>query len=123
MFFFKRQSELVQESRELSVQERRNKRILYTYPVDMIIGESRTQGLAQTLSAGGIYIASPFGLPLNTLVHLRIGTENRYRFIQAYGSVVYTQTGHGMGIKFVRVSPEDQNKIQSIIDNSGSHEV
>ena len=123
MIFFKRQSEPAPDSPELSVQERRNKRILYTYPVDMIIGESRTQGLAQTLSVGGIYIAAPFELPLNTLVHLRIGTENRYRFIQAYGSVVYTQTGHGMGIKFVRISSEDQKKIQSIIHKSGSHEV
>ena len=123
MFFYKRQSEPAPISTEPAVQERRNKRILYTYPVDMIIGESRTQGLAQTLSVGGIYIASPFGLPLNTLVHLRIGTENHYRFIEAYGSVVYTQTGHGMGIKFVRVSSEDQKKIQSIIDKSDSHEV
>jgi len=123
MFFYKRQSEPAPISTEPAVQERRNKRILYTYPVDMIIGESRTQALAQTLSVGGIYIASPFQLPLNTLVHLRIGTENYYRFIEAYGSVVYTQTGHGMGIKFVRVSSEDQKKIQSIIDKSDSHEV
>ena len=123
MFFFKRQKESPPDSADPSVQKRKNKRILYTYPVDLIIGENRTQRSARTLSIGGIYIAAPFELPLNTLIHLRIGTESRYRFIEAYGSVVYTQSGHGMGLKFVRISPEEQKKIQAIIDKSWSQEV
>ena len=122
MFFFKRQKESKSDSNK-SVQKRKHKRILYNYPVDLIIGENRTQRSAQTLSVGGIYIAAPFELPLNTLIHLRIGTESRYRFIEAYGSVVYNQSGHGMGIKFVRISPEDNKKIQAIIDKSWSQEV
>ncbi len=122
MFFSKRKGES-SESQSDGVQKRKHKRILYSYPVDMIIGEKRTRRSARTLSAGGVYIAAPFELPLETLIHLRIGTESRYRFIEAYGSVVYNQSGHGIGIKFVRISPEDQKKIQAIIDKSSSQEV
>ena len=122
MFFFKRKGEPA-ESQSDGVQKRKHKRILYNYPVEMIIGEKRTQRSARTLSVGGLYIAAPFELPLETLIHLRIGTESRYRFIEAYGSVVYNQSGHGMGIKFVRISPEDQKKIQAIIEKSWSQEV
>ena len=122
MFFFKKKRD-ASESQTDWVQKRKNKRILYSYPVEMVIGEKRTQRSARTLSAGGLYIAAPFELPLETLVHLRIGTESRYRFIEAYGSVVYNQSGHGMGIKFIRISPEDQKKIQAIIDKSWSQEV
>ena len=107
----------------MGFQKRKQKRILYSYPVEMIIGEKRTQGSARTLSTGGLYVVAPFELPLETLIHLRIGTESRYRFIKAYGSVVYNQSGHGMGIKFVRISPEDQKKIQAIIEKSRSQEV
>ena len=121
MFFFKRKGEPAES--QSGVQKRKHKRILYSYPVEMIIGEKRTQRSARTLSAGGLYIAAPFELPLETLIHLRIGTESRYRFIEAYGCVVYNQSGHGMGIKFVRISPEDQKKIQAIIDKSWSQEV
>jgi len=120
--FFKRKSEL-SESQSNGIQKRKHKRILYSYPVEMIIGEKRTQRSARTLSAGGLYIAAPFELPLETLIHLRIGTESRYRFIEAYGSVVYNQSGHGMGVKFVRINPDDQKKIQAIIDKSWSQEV
>ena len=122
MFFFKRKNER-SESQSSGIQKRKHKRILYSYPVEMIIGEKRTQRSAQTLSAGGLYIAAPFELPLDTLIHLRISTESRYRFIDAYGSVVYNQSGYGMGIKFIRISPEDQKKIQAIIDKSWSQEV
>lgn len=122
MFFFKRKDEL-SESQASDIQKRKHKRILYSYPVEVIIGERRMQRFARTLSAGGLYIATPFELPLDTLIHLRIGTESQYRFIEAYGSVVYNQRGHGMGIKFVRISPEDQQKIQAIIDKSWSQEV
>jgi hypothetical protein len=123
MFFFKRKGDPTESQSQDGVQKRKHKRILYSYPVEMIIGEKRTQRSARTLSAGGLYIAAPFELPLETLIHLRIGTESRYRFIEAYGSVVYNQSGHGMGIKFVRISPEDQKKIQAIIDKSWSQEV
>lgn len=123
MFFFKRKNESPPDSPGGSAQRRKHKRILYNYPVDMIIGEKRTQRFARTLSVGGLYVAAPFELPLDTLIHLRIGTENRYRFIDAYGSVVYSQAGKGMGIKFIRISPEDQKKIQLIIEKSWSQEV
>ena len=122
MSFFKRKSE-PSESQSTGTQKREHKRILYSYPVEMIVGENRTRRSARTLSAGGVYVVAPFELPLETLVHLRIGTESRYRFIEAYGSVVYNQSGHGMGIKFVRISPEDQKKIQAIIEKSWSREV
>src|SRR5262245_38610893 len=112
-----------QNPNPMGFQKRRQKRILYSYPVDMIIGEKRTQGSARTLSPGGLYVVAPFELPLETLIHLRIGTESRYRFIEAYGSVVYNQSGYGMGIKYVRISSEDQQKIQTIIDKSWSQEV
>ena len=123
MFFFKRKGDPTESQSQDGVQKRKHKRILYSYPVEMIIGEKHTQRSARTLSAGGLYIAAPFELPPETLIHLRIGTESRYRFIEAYGSVVYNQSGHGMGIKFVRISPEDQKKIQAIIDKSWSQEV
>ena len=69
MFFFKRKGE-PSESQSDGVQKRKHKRILYSYPVEMIIGEKRTQRSARTLSAGGLYIAAPFELPLETLIHL-----------------------------------------------------
>jgi hypothetical protein len=122
MFFLKRNKQKP-KSQPDGTQKRKHKRILYTYPVDMIVGDNRTQRSARTLSVGGLYIAAPFELPPDTLVHLRIGTENRYRFIEAYGSVVYNESGHGMGIKFVRISPEDRKKIQAIIEKSWSQEV
>lgn len=122
MFFFKRKNES-SESESDGIQRRKHKRILYTYPVEMIIGEKRTQRSARTLSAGGLYIAAPFELPRDTLIYLRIGTESRYRFIEAYGSVVYNQHGQGMGVKFVRISPEEQKKIQAIVDRGWSQEV
>lgn len=122
MFFLKRNSKKPQSQSD-GTQRRKHKRILYTYPVDMIVGENRSQRSARTLSAGGLYLAAPFELPLDTVVHLRIGTENRHRFIEAYGIVVYNESGQGMGIKFVRISPEDRKKVQAIIEKSWSQEV
>lgn len=89
----------------------------------MIVGQKRFQRSTLTLSAGGLYVVSPLELPPETIVHLRIGTGNRGRFVHAHGSVVYTNSGKGMGIKFVHISPEDQKRLQAIIDKGWWQEI
>ncbi len=121
MFFFKRKQD--SEGRLGEPSRRQHKRILYDFPVYMIVGQKHFQRYSKTLSPGGLYVATSFELPLDTLLHLRIGTENRYRFIEASGSVLYNHTGIGMGIRFVRLSPEDKRKILAIIEKSWSQEV
>lgn len=122
MFFFKRKQDSRNPPGE-QASKRQHKRILYDYPVYMIVGQKHFQRHSKTLSPGGLYVATSFDLPVDTLVHLRIGTENRYRFIDASGCVLYNHSGLGMGIKFVHLSPEDKRKIQTIIEKSWSQEV
>ena len=119
MFFFKKNP----FSEVESFTRRKHKRILYQYPVDMIVGQKQFQRSSLTLSAGGLYVVALFELPPETIVQLRIGTENRGRFINAHGSVAYTNSGKGMGIKFVNISPEDQKRVQGIIDKGWWREV
>jgi hypothetical protein len=117
MLFFKKKEHFNGVSR------RKHRRVLCDYPVEVIVGQKPFQLFARTISVGGLYITAPFELPLNTVVRLRIASEKGKPFIEAHGSVVYSQSGRGMGVKFVKITPEDQMRLQSIIEKSWWQEI
>jgi uncharacterized protein (TIGR02266 family) len=72
---------------------------------------------------GGLFIKTDNPLPLETPVLLKITLPNMEEPIEAQGAVVLTcpkaEKGYfsrGMGIRFVTISPEDSEKILSILE-------
>jgi hypothetical protein len=102
---------------------RKHKRILYNFPVDLIVGPKHFERFSRTLSAGGLYLAASQTLATETVVDLRIGTEGPKNYIRALGSVVYAHTGEGMGIKFIELSREDRDQIQALIEKGWWQEI
>jgi len=73
---------------------------------------------------GGVFIKTDTPLPLETPVLLKISLPDMAEPIEAQGAVVLSspraEKGYfskGMGIKFVTISPEDLEKILSIVES------
>lgn len=78
------------------------------------------------LSEGGIFVKTSKKLPLNATIHLRFYLPNSDRLIEATGRVAWVNTdagsspGPGIGIQFVKLSPESLSIIQEFIRGLGS---
>jgi c-di-GMP-binding flagellar brake protein YcgR len=101
-----------------NAQRRKDKRINSSHLVDYSTGPVEFSKLSKTLSAGGIYIATPLPLPIDTKIFMRIHFDQQAEeCINVEGVVRYVQPKRGMGIKFLNLSAEDRKRIQTRVEN------
>jgi PilZ domain len=76
---------------------------------------SRTsfQGRTAEIAAKGCYVEMLRPLPVNSVFQLRISRDTRT--FETWGRAAYTQTGLGMGVAFLKTSPEQVKLIESWI--------
>ncbi len=110
-------------SKAETAEKRRNRRICYRCPVDFAVGHEKFERFSRTLSRGGLYIATPYDFPPKTIIHMRIAIGNNGKSIPAQGSVIYNISGQGIGVKFLQIRPEDQRKLEAIVEKSWWQEV
>jgi|SRR5437660_7469847 len=96
--------------------ERQHPRVSVGLPVEMRCLTESFARRAQTanLSFGGCYVEMM--QPLQPHVHLEVTLWINGEKLRAWAEVVSNHRGVGNGIKFVRVSREDQEKLQAYID-------
>ncbi len=99
-------------------QRRKDKRINSSHLVDYSTGPMEFSRVSKTLSAGGIFIATPQTLPVDTKIYMRIHFDQMAEeYIQVEGVVRYVQPKRGMGIKFINLSEDDRKLIQARVES------
>jgi hypothetical protein len=103
--------------KETSESDRRNnKRIMFIKDVEVLgLGFRRSSDL----STGGIYIETVSTFPVGSLLDLRFKLqETDDRVIQVQAKVLYEHVGMGIGLGFVNLSPEDQERIKTLVERN-----
>ena len=72
------------------------------------------------LSVGGLFVEALTPPEPGTLIHLQFSVAEGGDPITVSGQVCYTQSGIGMGIRFLNLKPKDQATIQILIDPLGT---
>ncbi len=93
------------ESEEISPDERRQfdrSRLI----VDVHFEGVEATGVASTkdMSLGGLYLSTQTEIPIGTTLVLRIPLSGEHVVVKA--DVVYSNPGHGVGVRFHRLSDE-----------------
>jgi hypothetical protein len=106
-------TELVEEdeSDEISPDERRQfdrARLI----VDVHFDGAESTGIASTkdMSLGGVYLTTQSPLPLGVTLTLRIPLGGEHVIVKA--DVVYSDPGHGVGVRFHRLSDEARSLME-----------
>ena len=96
-----------------------------------IMGEKKAkifEGNVLNIGAAGIYIFSPYTLPINTMLDLEIGMPDSPTTVEAAGRVIYLADKDlqphfypGMGVSFVHLTPEKERTIIDFIDKNITH--
>jgi len=107
------------------------RRIDFRVPANLRVryhtGETFANNYIHNLSSGGVFISTPRPMPLDTLVNLHIVFEDKNIEIEVEGKVVWENTRNGrlsditkpgMGIKFLKKSPEAQEIIDELVHNT-----
>lgn len=88
-------------------------------PVDLWIEAEREGELyyqrASNLSVGGAFFVQTIPLPLATRVSLKFTLPGDAREIACEGDIVSAKT-LGMGVQFVGMAPEDQARVERLIE-------
>ena len=93
------------ESDEVSPDERRHydrSRLI----VDVHFEGGNSTGIAgsKDISLGGLYMSTQGDIPVGATLTLRIPLANKHAVVKA--DVVYSNPGHGVGVRFHRLSDE-----------------
>jgi uncharacterized protein (TIGR02266 family) len=75
------------------------------------------------ISKGGLFLKTDDAYPLNTIVFLRFTMPGDTEPVETEGKVVWSNTSRikevfprGMGIKFLKLKPNDAEKIKKFVD-------
>jgi PilZ domain len=81
--------------------------------VDVFFDGADTTGIASTkdISGGGLYMNTQAELPEGSLLRLRIPVGDEQVIVNA--EVMYSNPGHGVGVRFEGLSEKDRQLIQS----------
>lgn len=95
---------------------RRYPRLACCVAVEVHVEESQTLivGKASNMSAGGCYIETGTFLPVTAKLELNFSTDTNG--LLAAGTVVRSNPGEGIAVKFCDASTEERNKIKEILD-------
>jgi len=85
-------------------------------------------GKVLNISAAGIFIYSPYTLPINTMLELEIALPDTPSPLEATGRVVWLTDKElqphyfpGMGVAFVHLTPEKEKAVIDFIDKNITH--
>ena len=100
------------QSDEISPDERRQfdrSRLI----VDVHFDGADSTGIASTkdMSLGGVYLSTQSPLPLGATLNLRIPLGGEHLVVKA--DVVYSNPGHGVGVRFHRLSDEARTLMEN----------
>jgi len=98
-------------SEEISSDERRHydrSRVI----VDVHFDGGDATGVASTkdISMGGLYMSTQADIPVGETLALRIPLAGQHVVIK--GDVVYSNPGHGVGVRFHRLAPETRELME-----------
>ena len=105
-----------------AINRRKDERIEVTVRVEF---DEEYWGLTQNLSNGGAFILTPNPMDLGDEFLLKLHIANGGEPVEVACKVVWTNIygketealRRGMGVKFLELRPEDQNRIQEYINN------
>jgi len=93
-------------------------------PVEMWVEESTERELyfqrSANLSVGGIFLENTIPHPKGTVVNLQFTLPGDTSAIKVLGEIVNAAASDelGMGIKFVKVDPEDERRIREFVQRA-----
>ncbi|MBI3811238.1 MAG: PilZ domain-containing protein [Nitrospirae bacterium] len=95
-------------------ERRTQKRVPFIKEVDVAdVGMRR----CLDLSIGGMYLETVVSLPAGSSVHLRFKLEDTDEHpMEVEARVLYSQESIGVGLSFINLSKENQEKIRKFID-------
>ena len=84
---------------------------------------------AQNISYGGLFIQSRTPMPVGTLIKFEFRLTDESKVISGVGRIVWSRDDDdndnaptGMGVKFIKVDPENRERITEIVDRRGGGE-
>jgi uncharacterized protein (TIGR02266 family) len=95
---------------------RSSPRMIFGVPITCRVGNTITAALTLNLSRGGLAIRSASPLDKDSKVHLRFRLPGGKKDIEADAVVRWTDRMIGMGLQFERISAEDQQSINELVD-------
>ena len=85
-------------------------------------------GNVLNISAAGIYIYTPYTLPINTILDMEFNLPDLPKVLEATGRIMYIADKEiqphsypGIGVAFVHLTPEKEKAIIDFIDKNVSH--
>jgi hypothetical protein len=67
-----------------------------------------------------MYLGTKDPLAPGSIATLRFPLDDGGPNIEATGEILYSVTGHGMGLKFITIKPEDQSRIDFYVSKGES---
>jgi uncharacterized protein (TIGR02266 family) len=96
--------------------KRKSPRVVMGIPVSYRIGTKITAALALNLSRGGLAIRTHGPAPRDTTLHVKFALPGSKKEMLTEGVVCWSAPKAGMGIRFTRVNPPDQEMIDKFVD-------
>lgn len=72
-------------------------------------------GLSKNISAGGMFIETKESLPVGTKLEMRFHLDDGDPIVVAMGEVMYQVNKLGLGVRFVDLRPEDEDRIEDYV--------
>jgi PilZ domain len=93
------------QSEEIAIDERRqHDRSRLLVDVHFAGGEATGVASARDMSLGGLYMSTQADIAVGQTLDLRISLAGRHVILK--GEVIYSNPGHGVGVRFHRLSNE-----------------
>ena len=95
---------------------RADARLVMGIPVSCRIGKTITAALARDLSSGGMAVRTNNPPVRGTSINIKFALPGSKREMEADGVVCWSIPRQGMGVRFTKVKPADQNLIDSFVE-------
>ncbi len=95
---------------------RSSPRVVLGIPVNYRVGNTIAAALTLNLSHGGVAIRTTNPLAVETVARLRLKLPGNKREIDVLATVTWSDKRVGMGLRFDRVSEDDQKQINDFVD-------
>jgi len=90
------------------------------FVVQIVHGKEHSLTFSRNVSGRGMYLATKDPLASGSIATLRFPLDDGGPIVMATGEVRHSAPGHGMGLKFIALKPEDQSRIDSYVSKGES---